>query len=97
MLFGTRNGLNERVVNMSEQEEHHGLVSIHACGSDEEANIVISFLAENGITARLETDLPHSVLPVSGDCQVYCHEDDAEEAVRLLNEQVKRTSEETAE
>lgn len=97
MSLDTRNGLNERVLSMSEQEKHHGLVFIHACGSDEEANIVISFLAENGITARLETDLPHSVLPVAGDCQVYCHEDDAEEAVRLLKEQVKRTSGETAE
>lgn len=82
---------------MSEQEEHHGLVSIHACGNDEEANIVISFLAQNGITAQLQTDLPHNVLPVSGDCEVYVHEDDAEEAVRLIREQLKRTEGETAE
>lgn len=75
---------------MSKHEEHHGLVSIYACGSDEEANIVISFLGENGITARLQTDLPHSILPVSGDCEVYCHEDDAKEAMRLLNAQLKR-------
>ncbi len=82
---------------MSEQEEHHGLVSIHACGTDEEANIVISFLAENGIKARLETDLPHSVLPVSSDCQVYCHEDDAAEAARLISEQLKKAEGEDAE
>lgn len=82
---------------MSEQEEHHGLVSIHACGNDEEANIVISFLAENGIKARLQTDLPHSVLPVSGDCEVYCHEDDAAEAARLIRDQLKRIEGESAE
>ena len=82
---------------MSDQEEHHGLVSIHACGTDEEANIVISFLAENGIKARLQTDLPHSVLPVAGDCEVYCHEDDAAEAIRLIQEQLDKTKEETAE
>ena len=82
---------------MSQQEEHHGLVSIHACGNDEEANVVVSFLAENGIEAHLESDLPHSVLPVSGDCEVYCHEDDAEEATRLIREQLKKTEGETAE
>lgn len=82
---------------MSEQEEHHGLVSIHACGTDEEANIVIAFLEQNGIKARLQTDLPHNVLPVSGDCEVYCHEDDAPEAMRLIREQLKRTDDETAE
>jgi len=82
---------------MSEQEEHHGLVSIHACGNDEEANIVISFLAENGIKARIETDLPHSVLPVSGDTEVYCHEDDAKEAIRLIKEQLHKTEGDGAE
>lgn len=82
---------------MSKKEEHHGLVSIHACGTDEEANIVIAFLAENGIKAQMETDLPHSVLPVSGDCEVYCHEDDAEEAVRLIKEQLHKTEGDGAE
>lgn len=82
---------------MSEQEEHHGLVSIYACGTDEEANIVISFLAENGIKARIQSDLPHNVLPVTGDCEIYCHEDDAKEAVRLIQEQLKRTEDKTAE
>lgn len=80
-----------------EQDEHHGLVSIHACGTDEEANVVISFLAQNGIKARLETDLPHSVFPVSGDCEVYCHEDDADTARRLIREQLKKSEGETAE
>lgn len=81
---------------MSNNEEHHGLVSIQACTSDEEASIVIAFLAENGITARLQTDLPHSILPVSDDCEVYVHEDDAAEATRLIEEQLKR-SEDVAE
>ena len=76
---------------MSNTEEHHGLVSVHACASDEEASIVISFLAENGITAQLQTDLPHSILPVSDDCEVYVHEDDAAEASRLIEEQLKRS------
>lgn len=76
---------------MSNTEEHHGLVSVHACTSDEEASIVISFLAENGITAQLQTDLPHSILPVSDDCEVYVHEDDAAEAIRLIEEQLNRS------
>ncbi len=80
---------------MSDNKEHHGLVSIHACGQDEEANIVIAFLEENGIHAKLETDLPHSVLPVSSDCLVYVHEDDAEAAKTLIAEQLKRSEEAT--
>ncbi len=75
--------------------EHHGLVSIHACGQDEEANIVIAFLAENGISAQLQTDLPHSVLPVSSDCEVYVHEDDAVAARQLIVEQLKKSEEAT--
>jgi hypothetical protein len=82
---------------MSEQEEHHGLVSIHACASDEEASVVISFLAQNGITARLQTDLPHNILPVSGDSEVYCHEDDAQEAIRLIREQLNKGEGDSAE
>ena len=78
---------------MSKPAEHHGLVSIHACGQDEEANIVIAFLAENGIEAHLQTDLPHSVLPVSGDCEVYVHEDDADAARKLIAEQLKKSEE----
>ncbi len=80
---------------MSEQEEHHGLVSIHACGHDEEANVVIAFLSENGITARLETDLPHSVLPVSSDCEIYVHEDDADAARKLIADQLKKSEDAT--
>jgi hypothetical protein len=76
---------------MSDNEEHHGLVSIHACGHDEEANVVIAFLAENGISARLQTELPHSVLPVSSDCEVYVHEDDASAARELIATQLKKS------
>jgi len=76
---------------MSNTEERHELVSIQACASDEEASIVVAFLAENGITANVETELPHSILPVSDDCIVYVHEDDAEEARRLIADQLKQT------
>ena len=80
---------------MSENEEHHGLVSIHACGQDEEANIVIAFLAENGIEAQLQTELPHNVLPVSSDCEVYVHEDDADAARALITAQLKKSEDAT--
>jgi len=80
---------------MSEEREHHGLVSIYSCGQDEEANILISFLAGNGITAQLQTELPHSILPVTGDCEVYVHEDDAEAARKLIQEQLKRSEDAT--
>lgn len=76
---------------MSTKEENHGLVAIQSCASDEEASIVIAFLAENGITAQVETELPHSILPVSDDCLVYVHEDDAEEARRIIEEQLKQS------
>lgn len=76
---------------MSNKQERHGLVAIQACASDEEASIVIAFLAENGITAQVETELPHSILPVSDDCQVYVHEDDADAARRLIEDQLKQS------
>lgn len=78
---------------MSELEEHHGLVAVHACAHDEEASIVIAFLEQNGITARMHTELPHSVLPVSGDCEIYVHEDDATAARTLISEQLSKTEE----
>ena len=78
---------------MSEHEEHHGLVAVHACTHDEEASIVIAFLEQNGITARVQTELPHSVLPVSGDCEIYVHEDDAAAARELIQNQLKQGEE----
>ena len=76
---------------MSNNQERHGLVAIQSCVSDEEASIVIACLAENGITAQVETELPHSILPVSDDCLVYVHEDDADAARRLIEEQLKQS------
>lgn len=69
-----------------EEQEHHNLVDVCACGSDGEAAIIIGLLREYGIEAHRDSDLPHSVYPVVSDATVYVHEDDAERAKALLAE-----------
>ena len=69
-----------------EEREHHELIDICPCSGEVEANIVISFLQENGIEAHTDSNLPHSIYPVAGDAMVYVHEDDAERARALLAE-----------
>jgi hypothetical protein len=71
---------------MAEKEEHHGLVQVHVCEDENEADVIIGFLKANGIDAMDNANLPHSIYPVEGDAVVLVHEDDAEKALRLLNE-----------
>jgi len=71
---------------MSEDKEHHNLVSVFECGNDFQAEIIISFLNENGIEAFEGSNLPHSVYPVSGDAQILVNEEDAHAARKLLND-----------
>lgn len=68
------------------KEEKHGLVKIHECADDSEAEIIVSFLLSEGIEASFETNVPHSILPVAGDASVFVNEADAEKARKLLEE-----------
>lgn len=71
---------------MTEEREHHRLVGVHVCEDDSEAEVIIGFLKASGIDAMESSNLPHSVWPVESDSKVLVHEDDAEEALRLLSE-----------
>ena len=68
---------------MTDQNDH-GLTMVHECDDDDEANIVIGFLQSNGIEARIDSDLPHAILPVEGDSKIYVNHEDAEKAKKLL-------------
>jgi hypothetical protein len=71
---------------MEPDRENHDLVSIHNCEDDNEAGIIISMLEAKGIEALLDSNLPHSVLPVGGDAQILVNESDADEARRIIAE-----------
>ena len=69
---------------MDAANEDHEVRIVHVCEDDQEAEIIIDFLQANGIEAMLDSNLPHSVLPVAGDVRILVNHSDAEEAVRLL-------------
>ena len=62
----------------------HELESVFECGTDDTAQIVISFLESNGIHAFENSEMPHSVLPVLSDAQVLVNKADAGRAHSLL-------------
>ena len=72
-------------------EEHATVtVPIHVCWNDSEAQIVISILRENGIEAFSNSEVPHSVLPVTADglgkVEVMVEEHEADKARQLLKD-----------
>lgn len=69
---------------MDAANEDHEVRVVHVCEDDQEAEIIIEFLHANGIEAMLDSNLPHSVLPVAEDVRIIVNHSDAEEAVRLL-------------
>jgi hypothetical protein len=70
---------------MSTDKEHHNLVPVYECGTDIQADIIISYLKENGIEAFENSNFPHSTFPVSSDAQILVNEEDAEQARKLLD------------
>ncbi len=71
---------------MAKDHQEHELVPVHTCADDGEAEIIIEYLQANGIEAILDSNMPHSVLPVSDDARVLVNRDDAEMAGQLLAE-----------
>ncbi|MDX9973904.1 MAG: DUF2007 domain-containing protein [FCB group bacterium] len=71
-------------------EDGRPLVPVHTCYNDAEAALVISFLEAYGVAAQANSEVPHSVLPLTvghlGKVRVLVNEDDAEEACGLLAE-----------
>ncbi len=71
---------------MSKDLEDHGLVSVYECENDEEADIIVGLLESYGIEAVLNSEMPHSVLPVNADAHILVNHADAEEARRIIED-----------
>lgn len=69
-------------------ENERPMVSVHVCWNDNVADIVVTVLENRGIDARANSEVPHSVLPITADglakVEVLVREDDAEEARDIL-------------
>lgn len=76
---------------MADNQQEHGLAPVHTCADDSEAEVIIDYLGANGIEAVLDSNMPHSVLPVSDDARVLVNRADAEKARRLLAERESQT------
>ncbi|MFP4500093.1 MAG: hypothetical protein ACLFTT_03760 [Candidatus Hydrogenedentota bacterium] len=42
-------------------------VPVHVCWSDSEAEVVIAYLRAHGVEARANSEIPHSILPITAD------------------------------
>lgn len=71
-------------------ENERPMVAVHECYSDEEAEVILSVLRDGGIEGCLNSDVPHSVLPIDGGglgrVEVLVSEDDADEARQVIEE-----------
>ena len=73
----------------SETEDSGGLlVPVHHCWGDTEAVVLVSFLAARGIEACMNSQIAHSVYPLTvdglGGVQILVEQRLADEARRLL-------------
>lgn len=66
---------------------------VHECWSDVEADVVVSCLGAHGIVARANSEVPHSVLPITidglGKVQVLVSVEDVEQAQYILRERAQ--------
>ena len=52
---------------MTEQESERTVVPVHECYDDGEAEVVIALLRDHGIEGFANSEVPHSVLPITAD------------------------------
>lgn len=78
-------------------ENERPMVAVHVCWNDNEADIVVSVLRDGGIEARVNSEVPHNVLPITANglakVEVLVREGEAEEARGLLATYEERGSE----
>lgn len=67
------------------------LVPVHLCWSDWEAEVIIGLLRAHDIEARANSEIPHSVLPMTadglGEVQILVGKEDALRARDIIQEQ----------
>ena len=75
---------------MAEHEGARPVVAVHECYNDGEAEVVIALLREYGIEGIANSEVPHSVLPLTADglgkVRVLVDEDVAEKALTIISE-----------
>ena len=52
---------------MSEHESERSVLPVHECYDDGEAELVMALLREYGIEGFANSEVPHSVLPITAD------------------------------
>ncbi len=69
------------------------MVSVHTCWNDAEAEIVIGLLRAHEIEARANSEIPHTILPLTtdglGEIHVLVREEDAAIAREVLQRQAE--------
>ncbi len=79
---------------MSEQEGERPVVPVHECYDDGEAEVVIALLRDHGIEGIANSEVPHSVLPITADglgkVSVLVDEDTADKARSIISESLTR-------
>ncbi|MCP4643842.1 MAG: hypothetical protein GY851_25595 [bacterium] len=69
-------------------DDGHPLVPIHECWTDSEAEIVVAALRAHGVTAVANSEVPHSILPLTvdglGKIQILVTSDVEAEACQIL-------------
>ena len=81
----------QKGVRVSEQERERRVVPVHECYDDGEAEVVIALLRDHGIEGYANSEVPHSVLPITADglgkVTVLVDQDFAEKARSIIAEQ----------
>ncbi|GEM_PF-1603168 len=72
-----------------EDNKSDNLKILARCISDIEAELIVRLLEENEIESFVETNIPHSVWPVSADALVIVRETDYNQARQILKENIE--------
>ena len=75
---------------MAEEGHKRPVVTVHECYNDGEAEIVLALLRDRGIEGFANSEVPHSILPLTtdglGKVSILVDEDLAEKARAIISE-----------
>lgn len=75
-------------------ENERPMVPVHVCWNDSEGEIIASVLRDGGIKSVLNSEVPHSILPIQtgglGKVAVYVDEDNAERAKEVIAQHLEK-------
>ena len=85
---------------MTEEDKERPVVPVHVCYDDGEAEVVIALLRDHGIEGIANSELSHSVFPITADglgrVRVLVDEEEAENARLIIRSRLEK-GEEAAE